>query len=133
MQKVAKVRGLLSATKVAQLSCGWVCGWEIILGVVCAAARMLVVSRQQYSTCAAAILQSYMNICGRFSGKCCCFGGFVEHSPENSRRLLLNLRKYGTFAGGFSVFCCCFGRFLEHLPEIFLRLLYHNHVRRNFL
>ena len=36
------MRCLLSATRVAKLSCGLFGGWEIILGVVCAAARRLV-------------------------------------------------------------------------------------------
>ncbi|WP_250310142.1 hypothetical protein [Gardnerella sp. Marseille-Q2328] len=50
-----------------------------------------------------AVLLVFWNICGSFfSGKCCCFAGFLEHLRENSRRLLLNLRNYGTFAGAFS-------------------------------
>ena len=83
------------------------------------------------------------NICGRiFSGICCYFGHFLEHSPENSRRLLLFWLFFGTFAGVFSpafvatstIFwnicrsffsgiCCCFGGFVEHLREFFLRHL----------
>ena len=43
-KKVAKVRGLLSAAKVTQLSCGGV--GKIGFGVTCAAAGMLVDSRQ---------------------------------------------------------------------------------------
>ena len=72
---------------------------------------------------------------------CCCFVGFLEHLPDNLRRLLLNLRNYGTFPGVFppafvavltvlwnicrsfsSGVCCCFGSFLEHLPENSRRL-----------
>ena len=34
-----------------------------------------------------------------FSGVCCCFGGFVEHLPENSRSLLSFWPFFGTFAG----------------------------------
>ena len=41
------MRGLLSATKVEKLSCGWVFGREIILGVVYAVAMTLVFSEQQ--------------------------------------------------------------------------------------
>ena len=66
----------------------------------------------------------------------------MEHLPENSRRLLLNLRNCGTFAGVFSPefvaavalfwnicgsffsgVCCCSGPFLEHLPDNLRRLL----------
>ena len=82
------------------------------------------------------------NICGRFfSGKCCCFSEFLEHSPEFFlRKMLLDWPFFGTFAGVFSpenvaglaVFwnicrsffsgkCCCFSEFLEHSPEFFLR------------
>ena len=28
------------------------------------------------------VLAFFWNICGKNSGVCCCFGGFVEHLPE---------------------------------------------------
>ena len=46
-----------------------------------------------------AVLVVFWNICGKNSGKCCCFGRFVEHLREFSQCLLL------------------FWPFLEHLPE----------------
>ena len=30
-----------------------------------------------------AVLAVLWNICGKNSGVCCCFGRFLEHSPEN--------------------------------------------------
>ena len=81
-----------------------------------------------------AVLVVFWNICGKNSGKCCCFGRFLEHLREFSRHLLLFWWFFGTFAGktpanvavlavlwnicgNFPSVCCCFGRFLEHLPE----------------
>ena len=47
-----------------------------------------------------AVLAVLWNICGSFfSGKCCCFGGFLEHLREKLRRLLLFWPCCGTFAG----------------------------------
>ena len=47
------------------------------------------------------------------------FGRFMEHLPENSRRLLLFWPFFGTFAGDFSpAFVAVLVVFLEHLPEI---------------
>ena len=34
-----------------------------------------------------AVLVVFWNICGKISGVCCCFGGFLEHLRENLRRL----------------------------------------------
>ena len=34
------------------------------------------------------VLVFFWNICGRFSGVCCCFGVFLEHSPEFFLRVL---------------------------------------------
>ncbi|WP_250310154.1 hypothetical protein [Gardnerella sp. Marseille-Q2328] len=62
------------------------------------------------------------NICGRISGVCCCFGGFLEHLRENLRHLLLFWWFFGTFAGEFSGICCCFGVFVEHLRGNLRRL-----------
>ena len=40
------------------------------------------------------------NICGRISGVCCCFGGFLEHLREFFlRKMLLFWWFFGTFAG----------------------------------
>ncbi|WP_421777906.1 hypothetical protein [Gardnerella sp. KA00747] len=46
-----------------------------------------------------AVLVVFWNICGKISGVCCCFGGFLEHLRENLRRLLLFWWFFGTFAG----------------------------------
>ena len=97
----------------------------------------------EFSPAFVVVLAVFWNICGSFfSGKCCCFGGFLEHLREFFlRKMLLFWWFFGTFAGKFPAFvavlavfwnicgsffsgkCCCFGCFLEHLRENFRRLL----------
>ena len=50
------------------------------------------------------VLAVLWNICGKNSGVCCCFGGFVEHLRGNFRVLLLFWLFCGTFAGEFPGF-----------------------------
>ena len=97
----------------------------------------------EFSPAFVVVLAVFWNICGSFfSGKCCCFGCFLEHLREFFlRKMLLFWLFFGTFAGVFSpenvvvllVFwnicgsffsgkCCCFAGFLEHLRENSRRL-----------
>ncbi|WP_250309911.1 hypothetical protein [Gardnerella sp. Marseille-Q2328] len=69
-----------------------------------------------------AVLVVFWNICGKNSGKCCCFGGFLEHLRENLRYLLLNWWFCGTFAGIFPVFVVVLAVFWNICRKIVGRL-----------
>ncbi|WP_421778135.1 hypothetical protein [Gardnerella sp. KA00747] len=58
----------------------------------------------EFSPAFVVVLAVFWNICGSFfSGKCCCFGGFLEHLREFFlRKMLLFCWFFGTFAGVFS-------------------------------